>query len=182
MKKYQEHIGKEGEKILKSAIGKQIQVLWSPGFTLDLDHPNIVTNSLSIGLDSKEYLIIDNDWYDTPNNYLDIYTMEVSLSDEPAGIEVTKKESGGNIIHYPVSSLCLGKSSSIATIKVFEIIEELEEESVEFDAGILFIREDNLQFFVTPERTISGALEIISNITEIESNIESMRERVKLGA
>ncbi len=72
MKSYTQHLDDKSEEALENSLGKNIGFLF-PEVNLYTNSEGFSTSSVSISLDQKSYLIIDNDWADTPDEAIDYY-------------------------------------------------------------------------------------------------------------
>jgi len=103
MKSFTQHLDDKSEEALGNSLGKNIGFLF-PEVNLYTNSEGFSTTSVSISLDHKSYLIIDNDWADTPVEAIDYYFFGASLSDKPKDINVTE-HSGKGWLHHNASSL-----------------------------------------------------------------------------
>ncbi len=171
----------KSEAFLKKSLGKRIQSIMSGNFELDVEMKCIISTTISIGLGKKnEYLIISNDWADTPEEAIDYYFLDVKIEKEPADIK-TKVDPNlvGSLIHHPnFSKIVLGASSELKEICVYEKFEEGDEEMVKYDSAILFTRQDKLSFLIKNDDSITGYLKIIVDTNEIEVELSDLNPRL----
>lgn len=104
MKLFAQQMNGQAEKSLAAALGKNIGFLF-PEVNISTNSEGFTTSSVSISLDHKSYLIIDNDWVDTPDEAIDYYLLDASLSDIPKDIKVTG-HSGQGWLHHQ-ASICI---------------------------------------------------------------------------
>ncbi len=168
----------KAETSLGAALGKNIGFLfpeievsiWAEGFT---------TPSVSISLDHKSYLIIDNDWADTPDEGIDYYFLGASLSDVPKDIKVTT-HSGQGWLHHRSSGLSTGDYNFVSQITIYEYSDSFETESVQYDAAILFEFENKKQILFSREETIAGKIEVNYKADIIQEILKTIMPRKAL--
>jgi len=125
----------------------------------------------AFSLNKNEFLIIDNDWDETPKNYLEYYKMGISVSDSLGNVEVTDFEGFKNVLDG-VCTVQLGPRRKIISVSIREQRGQGDQESIHCDAGLIFRFEDGSCFYIAPEDSISGYLEFSSNreaVTELEN-------------
>ena len=161
MKEYIQQLSKTSCDALNYCIGKPIQSVLSPSSDLRLGSTIVTTQSVSIRIGTREFLVIENDWADTPKEYHDYYFLEASISDRPKEITVNAQKSSP-CWSYLLDHFCLslGARSEIACIDVLEEKYEGESESVQYDAALAFYLENGVNFVVAREQSISGLMEI----------------------
>ena len=93
MKEYIQQLSKTSCDALNYCIGKPIQSVLSPSSDLRLGSTIVTTQSVSIRIGTREFLVIENDWADTPEEYHDYYFLEASISDRPKEITVNAQKS-----------------------------------------------------------------------------------------
>lgn len=174
MKQYVRQLSEESESALRTAIGKSVGFLF-PDACLDVSREGAVVSSVSISLGHKSYLIVENEWYDTPIGYMHYYSFSALLSDRPKDIRVTV-DTGPGWLHHHLSSIHTWSPTIIGKITIFETSESFEEEVIKYDSAILFDYEAG-QILLTPERSITGYIEINHKPDAITEIIATMNYR-----
>ncbi len=158
MGKTTQKLDSKSEASLKKSIGRSIQTIMSGNFELDVEMKSIISTTISIGLGKNEYLIISNDWTDTPEEAIDYYFIDVKIDKEPADIKTKIDPNfGGSLVHYPnFSKIGLVASSELKEICEYEKYGEGDKETVKYDSSILFMRQDKLSFLIKNDDSITG--------------------------
>ena len=177
MKSYTHQLSEVSEKALSSAIGKNVGFMF-PEAWLNVTTEGVVTSSVSISLDPKSYLIIENVWADTPIAALDYYFFSASLSDKPKDITVTE-HTGHGWLHHRASTIDTWSPTVVNRIGIYEFSESFEDESVNYDSAILISYEAG-QILLSAEQSISGYIEINYKREAIKENLEQMRLRKEI--
>ena len=178
MKNFIQYLDTSSERALRSAVGKGVGFLF-PEAWLDVNREGILVSSVSISLGHKSYLIVENDWADTPIDYLDYYLFSASLSDKPKDIKVTE-DSGPGWLHHHVSTIHTWSPTIIDKVSIYEFSESTEEESVRYDSAILFNYE-NGQILLTADQSISGNIEVNHKPEVINEIVGTMIFRKEIG-
>ncbi len=94
MKSFTALIDKESEKALRELAKSQVQFLFSPSADLNYGSSLITVQNVSIQIGPKRFVIIENDWADTPKEWHDYYILKARISDQPKDIKVNESENG----------------------------------------------------------------------------------------
>jgi hypothetical protein len=180
MQLFEAKISQEGISALRKLLGVNVCRIFSPG--LDVYDHLLSTPSLSIPVDGNGYVIVENSWMETPKEYIDYWQISVHSSQQPKDIKVATVEGIENVMQFPVSSINLQQASHIVRIYIYEAEwEDPEcEESVLYDKGVVFEREDGSRFCIMANESIADLLEFTKDEEEIERLIQESRCRIKL--
>jgi hypothetical protein len=182
MDKIIQKLDSKSEASLKKSIGRSIQTIMSGNFEMDVNMKIIISTTISIGLSKNEYLIISNDWVDTPEEAIDYYFLDAKIEKVPADIK-TKDDPNlkNSLIHYPnFSSISLGVSNELIEVNIYEKEHEGDEEVVLYDSGILFTRQDQLSFLIKNDDSITGYLKIIIDPEQIGKELSDLKLRLTI--
>ena len=177
MKTYTHQLNEVSEKALASALGKRAGFMF-PEATLSVSSDGVLTSSVSISLGHKSYLIVENDWADTPIAALNYYLLSASLSDRPKDIKVTE-DTGPGWLHHFASTLDTWSPTIVDRIAIYEFSEAFEDETVNYDSAILISYEAG-QVLLSPEQSISGFIEINYKQKDIKEILDTMRLRKEI--
>ena len=172
MNLFQEQNSEENLQQLTGVIGRTIQQLFLPEISIDVSQKSIQFSSCSIPIEGT-YLIIQNDWNDTPKEYLDYYHLKIFVSTAPKDLKIEKKK-GMKAFSYPTSTISLGVASPISKIEIYQYEEDGDDESVLYDRAIIVSRDDDLQILFTVDDTIAGQVEFSSDdnlISEVRNKL-----------
>ncbi len=175
MKLFIQQIDEKSEIALENCLGKNVHFAF-PEIILFTYSEGFTTSSVSIELGHKSYLILENDWSDTPIEALDYYFFSASLSDKPKDIKVTA-HNGNGWIHHNLSMLRTGDYNTVARISIYEFSESFELESVQYDAAMLFEFENETQILLSREESISGFIEVNYKPDVIKKILNTMKLR-----
>ncbi|HCA59043.1 MAG TPA: hypothetical protein DEP46_13805 [Blastocatellia bacterium] len=177
MSHYFRQLSEESETALRTALGKNVGLLF-PEAWLDVTREGAVVSSVSISLGHRSYLIIENEWADTPIGFMDYYSFSASLSDRPKDIRVTE-DTGPGWLHHHVSTIHTWSPTIIDKITVYETSDSFEEEAIRYDSAILFDYEAG-QILLTPDRSITGYIAINYKPNVIIEIIATMKYRKEI--
>lgn len=176
MKIFTQQIDEKSEKALETCLGKNVGFIF-PEVNLYTYSEGFTTSSVSVSLDHKCYLIIENDWADTPDEAIDYYFLSATLSDKPKNIKVTE-HTGKGWLHHNLSSLNTGDYNIVSKVTIYEYSEVCELESVRYDAAILFEFENEIQMLLSREESISGFIEVNYKQEVIKEILNTMKPRI----
>ena len=183
MKLYQEKIDEESESALEELSKSNIQFLYSPAADINFGSSVITVQSISIPLGKQKFLVIDNDWSDTPKEWHDYYFLQARIMDRPKDIAVKETENrDGWTYVMDHLSFHIGKQKKVTSVEILEDFYEGEEEGVRYDAGIVITLEDSTQVAIVREESITGFLQIATLPGENTELIGELRVRVKYHA
>jgi hypothetical protein len=182
MNKINQKLDSKSESLLRESLGKNVQTIMSGNLNLNLELKNIISTTVSIGIGDKEYLIISNEWADTPEEAIDYYFLKVKIDKTPADIKtINEPKLNNSIVHQPnFSSISLGASSEIAEISVFEKNKKGDNEMVNYDSAILFKRKDGQIFLIKNDDSITGYLKIVLDTMQIDFEISELKLRLAM--
>ncbi len=178
MKVFQEQNTEEKLQELVGIIGRTIQQLFLPEISIDVPQKSIKFFSCSIPIE-ENYLIIQNDWNDTPKEYLDYYNLKILLSATSKDLKI-EKYGDTEAFSYPTSTISLGAASPISKIEIYQYEENGDDESVLYDRAIIISRDDSLQILFTVDDNIAGQVEFSSNDKLISEVREDLRCRAQI--
>ena len=173
---FETRISEEGISALRRLLGITVSQIVSPG--LDVDDPFTSSPSFSIPLGEKEYLIIENKWLETPNEYIDYYQITVHVSAKPKDIKVS---AGGNL-HFPLSSISMRLPSPIVKIDVHEDSRSNPEgeESVAYDRAIIFYLADRIRFSISAHDSAADLLDFTKDEEKVREFVNGYPCRISI--
>jgi len=182
MKNFVQQFSQESKSALSLCVGRPIQSVLAPSCDLSIGSSIVTTQSVSIRIGDREFLVLKNDWADTPLEYHNYYFFEASISDRPDDIKVNVQKSAP-CWSYEMDHFCLrlGAQSEISTIEVLEDRYDGKTESVQYDAGLIFSLANGNRFAITREESISGFMELSHTTESIREHEEALTVRYKYG-
>jgi len=182
MKIYSQSLDQESISSLEYFVSCDIQSLLFSSADMDYGSNLLQVTNISIPIGPKKYLIIDNDWCDTPKEYHDYYFLEVRISNEPNGIGF--RDNGKK--HYTLVNvpflLHLGPRKSVEKVTVLTYSHAGEEESVEYDAGLLIELSGGVKVAVVRVESISGFLYVAHTAPDIARLTRGLNQRSVINA
>ncbi len=179
MQEFCERLDEESIDALSLLLGSKIQVLWSPSCEIEAGSSVITVESISIpvkrDIGQNGFVIVRNDWSDTPVKALDYYFLSVRVDSVPRLIAYSPRK----LDHL---SLHLGAEAQVTKIEILEDSETAEQESVRYDAGLVITRCDGLRFAIVRQNSILGWLQIAHTESEIAQLTADLTVRVAYGA
>lgn len=179
---FEEKLDLKSNEALSYAINKSIQSIIAGNFEIDLRVSYITSSAISLNLTKHKYLIIRNDWADTPDEAIDYFLMSARIEETPADIKTKDNpKSKNSLTHYPnFSSFCLGARAKLKEISIYEAQETGDSEKVRFDSALLFIREDKVKFLIKNSPSIVGQLNIIYDNKQINEELSDLNLRLRI--
>lgn len=163
--------------VLRRLIGLPLQTIFSPA--VGVDKRGVHASHLSMAVEKgKQWLNLRCDWDDTPKHHVDYFHIEVVVGQEPEKIAVKRDEPGIGGLLFPVSSISTNNISPTKRIVVFSMEESFEDESVAYDAAIVFERNDGTRFALVVDNTIAGQLIFVTDEQAIGSAERKYTQRV----
>jgi hypothetical protein len=164
----------------QATIGLAPQEIFSPGVTVDDDF--IWSPSFSIPIEGKGWLVLENSWLETPNDFVDYYQISVSSSRKPKDITVGSAEHIGEALNFPVSSISLGLASPIKRITIHQEAWSNSEcvESVVYDRAIIFHRADGLMFSISAHDSIADLLDFTKTRDKVQEFVDNCKCRLTI--
>ena len=178
-----QRLDEESEKALALLARCKIQTLMSESSDVQVGSSILEVVSVSIQLDKKRFVVIESDWDDTSEEWLDFHCLSVRISGTPKNIRYNPKppKNGGNY-RFDHLSLHLGAEAPVATIEVLEASETGEKESVVYDAGLLITRQDGLRLAIVRAESILGSLQIAHTPMDIRVLTDGLAVRSRYEA
>lgn len=188
MQYFQSCLSDEEVNFLKKLLGKPTPRLLSSG--IEVKYPFIRASDFSMALEhnSEEgYLVIENFWLETPEEYLDYYKLSVAISDSPMGILTSSQARAPGKPHIiylngSYSSITPARYEYITKICIFEASDESDDgaEAICYDRAIVFYGANAPLFSLSTADGIADLLEFTESIEEIEAFVQSCRCRLCL--
>jgi len=176
MNLYTEHISNAGLESLKNLADSRIQSLLSSHSEWRINGHYFLVPEVSIRLGPKRFLIINNEWKDTPKDFINYYKLEASIADRPQRIKVEPYRDCWSY-HLDHMTFALGRKQGIKSVSVLEDQYTENRESVRYDSAIHIVLEHENQVLISPDQSISGLLTITTDLTEIEADISTLKTR-----
>ena len=183
MKSFTELIDKESEMALQELAHSQVQFLYSPSADIAYGSSLITVQNISIQIGPKRFVIIENDWADTPNEWHDYYILKIRISDQPKDIKVKESENGKNWTYVMDHlSFHIGRLEKVTSVLLIEDRYSGEQESVQYDAGIVIVFDNDKRLSIVREQSIAGFLEIAFMPKEVKDSIAGLKQGVVYSA
>lgn len=173
---YKEHLTDDDLNSLKEVIGLSISHLYSSRIHSDLKDKKISMPNCVIPIEDEKFMNISYEWNDTPNEYLDYYMIDFSVSYVPKFIESTEVE---EIESFDGSSIYFGESF-VKEINVLYFTESHKDEKVIYDCGISIHFDDGCEIILGLDFKNAGELIFIHENLAVENfkNNSSIRSRI----
>jgi hypothetical protein len=94
MKEVTQHLDEGAEEALRTIIGKLNVGFYFPDAWIPVAREGFEVSSLSIPTGKDTFVVINCEWGDTVEDYLDIYYLKVSVDDRPRNIAASRDENG----------------------------------------------------------------------------------------
>lgn len=163
---------------LRRVLGCKSLHLFTP--TVMVFEHSVLAPHFSISL-NPGFCVVESDWCDTPQDWIDYHVMHISLADHPKGVPKVKTAIGTDIMGQPVSSVHRGSYPfDIIKIEVLEYQEHRMNEFVQYDHSILMTFADGSQYiFSAPQSMVPlvGGLEFTGDAAAIEQIIIKLTVR-----
>ena len=161
MDRFIRHLDEASLEAIDALRASNIQTLMSPDCDATAGSAVITVGAVSIPLQSGRFFILENDWADTPKEWIDYFMLTARTASEPHTVTFVP-ESGSGTAAYRADHMMLrlGASMGIERIDVFCAEEDGTNESVSYDAGIRVVRQDGTSFAIVREMSITGFLQI----------------------
>lgn len=160
MKEVTQHLDESSEEALRTIIGKLNVGFYFPDALIRVAGEGLEVSSISIPTGKDNFVVITCEWGDTPEDYLDIYYLQVAVDDKPRDIVASRGEnspSGWGFDH--VSMLQTYDWTIIEKISIYQLFTAGAYESVRCDRAILFKYEKG-EILVSTGGTLPGQFEI----------------------
>ncbi|HEU4951987.1 MAG TPA: hypothetical protein VFT46_08530 [Holophagaceae bacterium] len=182
MHDYRQHLSEESLEALSVLSESKIQSVLSHSCDIEAGSSILTVVSLSIPIGKRKFLIIENDWADTPRDWINYYFLSARIATSPANIWY-ESEPGRGGANYKGDHLTLhlGAQNQVARIDVLSAVEMGSRESVHYDAGLLITREDGLKLAIVRQESITGFLRIAYEARDITELTAGLIIRVSLG-
>ena len=176
MQDYVQQLSAESLEALSALLDSRIQTVLSHDCDIDVGSSIITVGSLSIPIGKARFVIIENDWADTPENWIDYFFLSARTATEPLNIYYEPDPGpGGSNYKADHLSLHLGAQAQVTRIDVLSATEVGSEETVNYDAGLLITREDGTRLAIVRHESIAGFLDIAhtaGDITQLTTGLE----------
>jgi len=183
MDKFEKKIDNESELAIKELAKASIQFIYSPSADVYFGSSIITVQNISIQIGRKKFVIIENDWDDTPEEWLDYYFLRARISDRPK--DVTVKDSGYGLgLSYTMDHLSfnLNNLKRVSSISILEYNYVGEKEEIRYDAGLAISLEDGSRISIVREESITGFLQIALIPQDNNKLIEDLKTRIEYNA
>jgi hypothetical protein len=141
---------------------------------IEVEGPVLTVWNLSILLERGRWIVVTNDWIETPVEFLDYFQLRVEVAETPRDIVV--RENGALVAP---SSILLRPPSPITRISILERMEgdEAGAERVVYDHGFILDRADGVRVCIAAARTIAAQLEVTTDPAAVHRIMEGCRLR-----
>lgn len=161
MKEFCQHMDEASIEALSVLLGSNIQSLFSPDCDIDVGSALITVPSVSIPIGPEKFIVLDSDWTDTPEEWINYFFLSARVASAPKDIFYDPNPGPGGA-NYKADHLSfhLGPTASVQSIEILCATETGLEESVSYDAGLLITRRDGLKFAIVRQQSITAFLQI----------------------
>ncbi len=177
-----QRLDEKAEEILSLIIGKVNVSFYFPEAWLSVGGEGASISSVSIPVGKHSFVVIENGWSDTLEDFIDIFHLKVSLAGKPKDISVTPDENGpsGWALEH-VSTINTWDWTIVNKIEIYEYSLASQHESVVCDRAILFTYEKG-QILISAGGTVFDHLTINHKSDVIKAILEPMKIRKTLTA
>ena len=181
MKQFGEQLTIESLEALTALCNANIQFILSCAADVEVGSAVIMVTELSIPIGRDAFVIIENDWADTPREGLDYYSLSARVASSPHQMFFDPAPGPGGFSYKADHfSLHLGATAPVARVEVLSAFEAGSEESVSYDAGLVVTRGDGLQLAIVRKEGILGALHLAHTPSSIEELLVGLDVRTVL--
>ncbi|BCG60796.1 hypothetical protein [Paenibacillus sp. URB8-2] len=168
IKTYTSFLNKEQIMILKSYIGRTVQIINSQERKPDTNRLILVhTIILAFKLNQTFFKIIKNEWLET-EHYNYYWKLTIERSTKPEGINY---DSNRKCYFGPHYSFNLPRSLKVNKIEIYDRAETIGEEIIRFDYGIIFYLEEQITMAFFPMKSIADGIKMNLDKDSIEDAI-----------
>lgn len=183
MKTYTQEIDSVSQLAFKKLAECCLQFLYSPSVDLRLGSSCLLVYCVSIQIGKKEFVVVTNEWADTPKEYHNYYFLKARIEDRPRDVAVYNSSDGSEwtykMDHF---SMCIGAVTNVKSVEILSDKYEGTKEAVEYDAGVLVNLEDQKRILILREESISGLLNVVTDSEEIREIVSDLEVRLAYGA
>lgn len=181
MTEFKQYLSQESLDALSALSQSRIQTLLSGAGDIRVGQCAVTVQSVSIPIDNGRFVIVENDWSDTPEEGLDYYFLSVRLASSPRDVYYDPSPApGGANYRADHLSLHLGAAAHSSRIDVLVASETGTTESTSYDAGLVIAREDGTRIAIVREPSISGSLVVAHSEEDAVSLTAEMTKRLSL--
>lgn len=161
MKEFSQHLDPVSLDALVALSGSKIQSLLSHDGGIDAGSALITVASISIPMGPDRFLVLENDWADTPQECINYFFLSARIATAPKNIFYNPRPGpGGTCYQSDHLSLHLGSAASVERIGILCATDRGSAESVSYDAGLLIARCDGLEVAIVRQQSIAAFLQI----------------------
>ena len=164
--------------VLRSLLGKCCHTLYTR--SLEVSGDFAIAQDYSLSLSEDGYCVIESDWADTPQDWIDYHMIEVSNRDWPKRIARSRSKDGRAALGFPSSIRLRPTVSPFVKILILDRREQGESDSVHYDHALVFVQESGYRFALSAHESIAGGLEFTDSIQEIDTLLSETSERICL--
>ncbi|WP_185814677.1 hypothetical protein [Xanthomonas sp. SS] len=161
MKEFRQHMDEASIEALNVLLGSRIQSLISPDCDLDLGSTLITVASISIPIGPERFIVLENEWTDTPEEWINYFFLSARIATAPKDIFYDPNPGPGGA-KYKADHLRfhLGPRENLERVDVLCATEAGSVESVSYDAGLIITMRDGLKFAIVRQQSIAALLQI----------------------
>jgi hypothetical protein len=178
---------------LRAVLGCRVIQLLAP--SVEVRQHVVISSGFSLDIrGSAPYCVVESDWDDTSNDYLDYHMMTATLSDWPKGVGCRRRSSSEAEIRerWPGGD-ALGRCSTVhpswrwpqgvvECVTVMENRAASDKDSVHYDHALVFTCSGGYRFSLSAHRSIAGGLEFSDHEPTVRQLSEEYQERLSLRA
>jgi hypothetical protein len=163
---------------LRSILGRDVFLLYTRN--VEVQEQVVIASDFSLDLGRGQYCVIESDWGDAPQQWIDYHMIHVSLRDWPKGIARVRGRDGRELLGYPSTVHLRTPAAALSRIQVLDYREASGDELVHYDQAIVFTRADGYRFALSAQQSIAGGLEFSDREPLIEDLLKDYNERLSL--
>lgn len=183
-KLFMQQLDRDSSATLELLAHSSIQTLMSKWCDVEAGSAILTVSSISIPIQDGRFVVIKNDWADTPKDALDYYFLSARITSAPHEISFNPDPKSGEANYIGDHlSLNLGRAARVTKVEVLASAEVSSEETVQYDAGLLITREDGLKVAVVrAANSITGFLRIGHVENDVKELLSGLNVRLSFGA
>jgi hypothetical protein len=181
MKEFRQHLDEASVEALGALCGSRIQSILAPDCEIDARSALITVSSVSIPIGPARFIVLGNEWADTPQEWMHYFFLSVRIAPAPQCISYNP-DPGPAGARYKCDHLCvhLGPMERVEKIEVLCATETGSKERVAYDAGLVLTRADSHQIAIVREQSIAARLQIAHTRREIARVTAGLNVRVEM--
>lgn len=179
MTSFIQHIDQESDAALSLLSKSEIQFVYSAWCEVRAGSSTLTVKTAFIQVSARRFMSIETDWLFTSDlDGLHHHELVIRSVSRPGTIfyEPDRPPGGANF-KADHTSLFLGAKRKVSQVDVLVAKEVGQDETSEYDAGLVITRDDGLQLALVRTESIAGLMYLAHEYAEIKTLLESLTIR-----